>query len=117
RAYLLRGLMFVHLKKDLNVSTVDWLYCNEPQDPAVAKNSHPSADLTPYGIVKNVQEKLSAIRTDLDSFSEVEAYALMASGYRMTLHDLGVQFKEFSQLPAGQWPFPCLEPVMQHSQG
>ena len=33
---------------------------------------------------KEVQEKLVKVRTDLDSFNDVEAYALMNSGYTMT---------------------------------
>ena len=37
--------------------------------------------LTPYGIRQDVQLLLSAVRTDLDSFSDLEAYALMTSGY------------------------------------
>ena len=39
--------------------------------------------LTPYGVHKKVQARLAAIRTDLDSFHEAEAYALMTSGYKM----------------------------------
>jgi hypothetical protein len=30
---------------------------------------------------KDLQRKLAGLRTDLDSFSEVEAYSLMLSGY------------------------------------
>jgi len=43
-------------------------------------------DLTQKGlkIRKDVQERLAAIRTDLDSFTDQEAYALMTSGYRKT---------------------------------
>jgi hypothetical protein len=33
---------------------------------------------------KDVQAALAALRTDLDSFSDLEAHALMLSGYRMT---------------------------------
>jgi sensor histidine kinase YesM len=40
--------------------------------------------LTTYGIHKKLQERIAAIRTDLDSFSDSEAYALMTSGYLMT---------------------------------
>jgi len=78
RASLLKGFMFVHLKKDLDVEPVDWLHCHDPSDPL------PGKPLTPYGINRSVQQQLASIRTDLDSFSETEAYALMASGYRMT---------------------------------
>src|SRR5690606_14698542 len=44
RGGLLRGLMFVHLKKDLEVSPVDWIGC---QEPAQSSKSDP---LAPYGI-------------------------------------------------------------------
>ena len=85
RSNLLRGLMFVHLKGDLEVDPVDWIGC---LDPYVASDDARPASrrgpLTRYGIAKDVQELLSALRTDLDSFSEAEAYALMTSAYRMT---------------------------------
>jgi hypothetical protein len=38
----------------------------------------------PYGILRKIQDHLSAVRTDLDCFSDAEAYALMTSGYLMT---------------------------------
>jgi hypothetical protein len=44
--------------------------------------------LTSYGIDREIQLKLAEVRTDLDSFSNAEAYALMTSGYRMTEHAL-----------------------------
>ena len=85
RSSLLRGLMFVHLKKDLGDRPVDWLGADEPftaefdvRVPAEASQE------TRYGISKKVQQCLAAIRTDLDSFSEAEAFALMTSGYLMT---------------------------------
>jgi hypothetical protein len=40
--------------------------------------------MTSYGIPNNVQKALSKIRTDLDSFHDAEAYALMYSAYRQT---------------------------------
>jgi len=84
RSSLLRGLMFVHLTKDLGVPPVDWVRCDDPSRP-------PSTDLwTGYGVLKEVQRLLADIRTDLDSFTDVEAYALMTSGYRMTEADLEV---------------------------
>jgi len=69
---------------------------------------------------------LAEMRTDLDTFTEVEAYALMASGYLMT----GYQLRELDEahkasglkgswsgfdVGAGcepDWPFECLLPVM-----
>ena len=85
RSNLLRGFMFVHLKGDLEVDPVDWIDCLDPYDASDdARPASRRGPLTRYGIAKDIQELLSALRTDLDSFSEVEAYALMTSAYRMT---------------------------------
>lgn len=88
RSHLLRGFMFVHLKQDLDVDPVDWIDCLDPSD-ADDDDARPAGRkgrLTSYGIAKDIQQSLASVRTDLDSFSDVEAYALMASAYRMTEH-------------------------------
>ena len=54
---------------------VDWVDCPDPSPP------DPHTLLTTYGIRKDIQSALAAIRTDLDGFSDVEADALMLSGY------------------------------------
>lgn len=77
-AGLVSGLMFLHLKKDLKARTIDWINCQDPSDQPIVK------PLAPYGIQREVQRQVAAIRTDLDSFSDTEAYALMTSGYCMT---------------------------------
>jgi predicted acylesterase/phospholipase RssA len=82
RGGLLRGLLFLHLKKDLETTPVDWIDTQEPSSPTTPN------PLTAYGVQRHVQRLLAGIRTDLDSFSEVEAYGLMASGYLMTEHYL-----------------------------
>jgi predicted acylesterase/phospholipase RssA len=85
RSGLLRGFMFVHLKGDLDVDPVDWVDCQDPFEASDdARPIYRRGPLTRYGIAKAIQRQLAAIRTDLDSFSDVEAYALMTSGYRMT---------------------------------
>jgi predicted acylesterase/phospholipase RssA len=76
-AGLLRGLAFLHLKKGLEADNVDWVDC---QDPTPPRRRTP---LTPYHVQRHVQRRLAAIRTDLDSFSDSEAYSLMVSAYRM----------------------------------
>jgi hypothetical protein len=79
------------LKGDLDVDPVDWIDCLDPYEPCEDVRPQWRRDrYTRYGIGKDVQQLLSALRTDLDSFSEAEAYALMTSGYRMTEY----QFKE-----------------------
>jgi len=78
RGGTLKGLMFVHLKKGLDTPPVDWVGTQDRSDP-------PQQDpLLGYGIQRDIQRRLAAVRTDLDSFSEAEAYSLMVSGYRMT---------------------------------
>jgi predicted acylesterase/phospholipase RssA len=84
RSSLLRSLMFLHLRKGLDSDPLDWIGCLDPYD--ASDEARPAAQkgvLTPYGIHKNVQRRIAAIRTDLDSFHEAEAYALMTSGYKM----------------------------------
>jgi predicted acylesterase/phospholipase RssA len=76
---LLKGVMTVHLKLGLDVRPVGWVGCEDP--PEVDADFRKT--VTSYGIRKDVQERLAGIRTDLDCFSEVEAFALMTSGYRM----------------------------------
>jgi len=91
RSKLLRGLMFVHLKADLDVDPVDWIDCPDPYDTDDDDARPPSrrGKLTRYGIAKEIQQCLASVRTDLDSFSDVEAYALMTSGYRQTEYAFG----------------------------
>ena len=98
RGGLLKGLMFVHLKKDLESMPVDWI---DSQDPSIL----PRPDqLTSYGVDKGVQRCLAAIRTDLDSFSEAEAYALMTSAYLMTETALAAPIIGFPVPPAPRPP-------------
>ncbi len=71
----LQDLCYIHLKKDLDAPAINWLGLEEkPQgtDPQ---------ETTDYGIAKDLQDRIAAIRTDLDSFTEVEACSLMCSGY------------------------------------
>lgn len=85
RSSLLRGLMFIHLKEDLDTDPVDWVGCLDPFAGSIdARPPARQGILTRYGIAKELQTRLAAVRTDLDSFSDVEAYTLMTSAYRMT---------------------------------
>ena len=77
----IKSLFFVHLKKDLPTSVVDWIGCKNP-------TSQTENLTTPYGVNIDIQKQLTAIRTDLDSFTEVESYTLMLSGYQMTDFEL-----------------------------
>ena len=85
RSSLISGLMYIHLKQDLDVDPIDWIGCQDKfintYEAQKSKQNHP---LTRYGISKKIQKLLSCIRTDLDCFSDIEAFALMTSAYKMT---------------------------------
>jgi hypothetical protein len=116
RSSQIRNLMFIHLKKDLDVNPVDWIDCQDPVDASdEARPVYKRGILTYYGILKEIQERLSGIRTDLDSFSDKEAFALMTSGYRMTEHDFSQQFANFptSTAEPTDWAFLRVNEAMQ----
>ncbi len=106
-AGVLRGFAFVHLKKELDARPVDWVDCPDPSLP------DPKNPLTSYGIRKDVQARLAQVRTDLDAFSDVEADALMLSGYRMMAQEFEsciVGFPTAAQ-PV-KWRFQDIEPLV-----
>lgn len=70
----------MHLLGDLLPAVVDPL----PSRPAPPTGG----PLTNYGINRRVQKALARVRTDLDAFTDVEAYSLMYSGYRMAVHQI-----------------------------
>lgn len=117
----IQGLFFVHMKKDLEAPPLDWIGCEDetPREERQARH-------TVYNIDKDIQRRLASLRTDLDTFSEVEAYSLMLSGYLMTeyecnhLNTLHKKSKEPGtwgdfdieaerQTGAGKWEFLKLE--------
>ncbi|MBF0466168.1 MAG: patatin-like phospholipase family protein [Nitrospirae bacterium] len=103
---LLQGLLFLHLKKELEADPVDWIGCELPSEK---KTKSP---LTSYGINKECQEYLSNIRTDLDSFSDIEAHSLMTSGYLMTEKMMPDDFKDFTDRSVARTNWRFLEKGM-----
>jgi predicted acylesterase/phospholipase RssA len=118
RSLLLRGMLFLHLKRDLSAEQVAWEDCppDRRHSDFVAKRDA-APDATSYGLASHIQRKLAAVRTDLDSFNDIEAYALMTSGYRMT----NAQFEGkvpgvagFSRkVVSGEWQFRLVEKAVQ----
>jgi hypothetical protein len=117
RASLLRGVMFIHLKKELEAVPKNWRGCEEPEDPS--QRVQRNFPVTSYGIRKDVQALLADIRTDLDSFSDLEAYALMASGYQMTQYEFPRSIKgvAVSGQPPADWSFLRILSPMQQRTG
>ncbi|MEZ5934124.1 MAG: patatin-like phospholipase family protein [Alphaproteobacteria bacterium] len=71
----LSGFFFVHLKQGLERRQVYWRGAEKDDAP-------PGNGAVPAGVDPEVQRLLAEIRTDLDSFGDAEAYALMLVGYR-----------------------------------
>lgn len=110
---VLNGLFFVHLKQELESAPIDWIGSEDPQDEACA------VSCTSYGVDRELQRLISEIRTDLDSFTEVEAYALMASGYLMTGGQLRALDREHqaSGLPGTWGGYDIGAPMWRDSKG
>ncbi|MEA2193355.1 MAG: hypothetical protein QOI73_3476, partial [Solirubrobacteraceae bacterium] len=108
RSGTLGGFMAVHLTKGLAADPRDWSRCQEPWKPE--DDALPGDSVSPYGLDPSVQHALAELRTDLDAFSDDEAYALMATGYLMTTHDLAAALPDLAQPAPGlelgdEWPF------------
>ena len=117
-AGLLRDVFFIHLKKDLAVAPVDWVECDLAKESTESEGIPPgSSRLTSYGVRGDVQNLLAGIRTDLDAFSEAEAYALMSSGYRMTSRYFPPSVKSFtvSNESPVRWPFQQVDTLLSDS--
>lgn len=116
---ILRGLMFLHLRKDLDVDPVNWVGCADVVEATEeARPLERRGTLTSYGVRKDVQKKLAALRTDLDAFSDLEAYALMTSGYLMTASEFPRRVPGLVASPAApgtappDWPFLVVQAWM-----
>jgi predicted acylesterase/phospholipase RssA len=75
---------------------------------------------TGFGVLEDVQRALAQVRTDLDAFCEVEAWALMADSYQLTGEIVPKQAGLARLGTAGpdrQWPFEAVaEQLAQPSE-
>jgi predicted acylesterase/phospholipase RssA len=120
RSNLLRSLMYIHLKKDLDSDPLNWIGCEDPIEAGdEARPVYRRGELTAYGIRKDIQRRIAAIRTDLDSFNDVEAYALMTSGYRMAEYEFARSVRGFPQASpiTPDWRFLSIETPMKRVGG
>jgi predicted acylesterase/phospholipase RssA len=117
RAHVLRGLLYVHLKSDLVSDAVDPDGSPEPWKVWTFDRVPPPGGelLTSYGMRRDVQERLAGIRTDLDAFSDLEAFALMESGYQATRGGFGAAVPTFvppEPVPQVAWTFHRAAPYV-----
>ncbi|MFO1429891.1 MAG: patatin-like phospholipase family protein [Candidatus Competibacteraceae bacterium] len=75
---------FMHLRQGLPTKALAWV---DPQTGKPAEQDQirqPELSASTFHVDERVQDRLSKVRTDLDSFTEVEAYSLMLNGYLVT---------------------------------
>lgn len=80
------NVALLHLRKGLPVREISY-YDNDHklQNKTVLCRAEPSSQA--FGVNEDAQNLLSRVRTDLDSFSEIEAFSLMLNGYKMSEYE------------------------------
>jgi predicted acylesterase/phospholipase RssA len=108
---LLRTVRFLHLKQGFVPGVV-----KVGRQAAAAEAVRQPLS---YGVSRDVQTRLAALRTDLDAFSELEAEMLMTSGYLMASKYVEPEAFE-APVPAAGAPPPSflrVRPFMQATGG
>ncbi len=100
-AFIIQDLKIMHLKKELTQEPLSWINCDDEPRAILQHQIKKNDELLEFGVMKNVQKLLSEVRTDLDSFNDMEAYALMYSGYRQTM----TAFEEDISKHDNKWNF------------
>ncbi len=96
------NLQIVHLKNGLSQLPISWVNCTDVNRRVLFDNEiEEENSLLEYGLMKKIQKLLSEVRTDLDSFNDIEAYALMFSGYQQIMHENNKNIN----LNKGKWAF------------
>jgi hypothetical protein len=113
----LRSLLFLHLKDELPAEDKDWIDCDNPKQLSPEEARRAQQELTSYRILKSLQSKLADMRTDLDSFSRVEAYALMVSGCSMVRTKFARAITGFrTQASTHSWKFLELDEPLREAK-
>lgn len=103
----------VHLKNNLQNPPVNWKDCNDPPRTILQEYYFDNTGArTGFGIDRRAQKLLSEIRTDLDSFNDKEAYALMYNGYVQTHFEFSRQHQDNSRPEEKLWRFSDIRPYV-----
>lgn len=114
RAYPTR-VTLIHLREGLPTEAI---YPSVGHDQVMERKKVVRLDFPPeaFGVDSVVQDRLSRVRTDLDSFTEVEAYSLMLDGYLIS----GKELRELNKLAltgsttdVPHWRFVRIAPWMK----
>ena len=110
----------MHLRKGLPAKAVSWIGPNGKPAEEIKMERQPEVTSEDFGVAKSVQDLLSHFRTDLDSFTEIEAYSLMLDGYQMSREEFYkakgikemISSKEIDDAP--EWGFMAIAHWMQN---
>ena len=107
---------FMHLRKGLYGKSVSWIGTDGKAPEEVQVERPPNSSSQSFGVTEEVQDLLSRIRTDLDSFTDVEAYSLMLDGYKMSEQEFQQSEATKSLIAptarSPQWRFLTVEPFL-----
>lgn len=95
-----RRLMFIHLKRGIESPTI----AHNGSDAAPSQQTGVHMGESDGGLPVSVQRLLPLLRTDLDTFADIEAYTLMYCGYQMTTRYYSQSIGE-SDARKEDWPF------------
>lgn len=103
------NIVFISLRTGLGEREISWI--NKDNVPAKEDEVTPPTSAL-FGIDPEVQEMLSQMRTDLDAFSEVEAYSLMQDAYQMSKGELE-KFAHSKIRSSASWQFSQVAGFME----
>jgi predicted acylesterase/phospholipase RssA len=111
-ASLLRRLVYIHLTQDLDAAPLE--VKGMPGLAEELKTPRKPGLCTNYGIRRDIQAALARLRTDLDAFSDFEAWSLMESGYRTVSKQIEDCLKDvpMSKEPPAPWDFHAVVPLI-----
>lgn len=101
---------FIHMLQGLPTDVVPWQGAGVEPDEA-RRPGRRNVEVDP-----EVQRLLSRVRTDLDSFTEIEAYSLAYLGYvlsRRVVHETPSLAQLASRSKGSQWRFKSVRPWME----
>ncbi len=114
-------MFLVHLRKGIESRKITWIGTDGKPSPYSAEKAPREDSSASFGVHPQVQEQLSLIRTDLDSFSDVEAFSLMMNGYLMSGWEMKRKdtltsfMKPEEEALEGKWKFLEIAPWMTAS--